>query len=383
MDSSNPPVLKQRPFPWLIVTLLFVTALGAAVLWRNKHSPSDDKLHGDSEGASLALGEALDKMPKADRLSFLLKDANDASPGLRYAAIDALGNQRNPQAVAAIESAFTDSSSVVRQRALEVLPPLDHDRGLRLLLSGLRDEDRWIREAAILQMKIFLGRKPEIVDRRAVPILIKTLDDDSPAVAGTATSLLSKLTGNPWTVRFKDPTGEKLEILERWRQWWKTEHNKWPAAGEYSAAALIMPARTDPAPDIQLTDIERQAIPMPGQSGHIMLLNFWGSWCAHCQLEMQGLKRLHDTYGKAGVDIIGIAVAETHGEKGVREFCKTQGIPYRQVMGTKSIQRAFGDIEEVPVSILIDRKGKVRYRWDGGRDYGTFRAAIERLLHEQ
>jgi thiol-disulfide isomerase/thioredoxin len=271
---------------------------------------------------------------------------------------------------------------VVRQRALEVLPRLDKDRGLRLLLSGLRDEDSWIREAAISQMKFFVGRQPKIVGRRAAPMLIKSLADDSSSVPGIATSLLSKLTGNPWIIKFTSPKADKEKIIVQWEQWWKRDQGNWKTAEEYSNPPLILPTRMDPLPDVQITDIDHQAVSLPGSNGHIAMLNFWGTWCPPCQIETHDLKRLHAEYGKDRLDIIGVAVAEKNGEKGLRDWCKTKGLSYRQALATDAVKKAFGDIEEVPVSILIDRKGKIRYRWEGERDYGTFHAAIERLLHE-
>jgi thiol-disulfide isomerase/thioredoxin len=382
MDRSTPPVSKRNSTPQLMIILLLVAAIGAILFWRNRQSSAEDDLHGDSEHASLALGDTLRKTPEADRLPLLLKHANDPSPGLRYAAIDALGNDPSPRAIAAIEHAFTDSSSVVRQRALEVLPRLDRDRGLRLLLSGLRDEDNWIREAAVSQMKFFVGRQPKIVGRRAVPMLIQSLSDDSPSVPGIATSLLSKLTSNPWIIKFNSPKPDQKRIIGQWERWWKRDQGNWTTAEEYSNPPLILPTRTDPLPDVRITDIDHQAVSVPGSNGHIAMLNFWGTWCPPCQIETRDLKRLHTEYGKDRLDIIGIAVGEKNGEKGLRDWCKTKGLSYRQALATDAVQRAFGDIEEVPVSILIDRKGQIRYRWEGERDYATFHAAIERLLHE-
>ena len=48
----------------------------------------------------------------------------------------------------------------------------------------------------------------------------------------------------------------------------------------------------------------------------------------------------------------------------------------------RRVRGAFGDIEEVPVSFLIDAQGRIRNRWDGERDFSAFQSAIERLLRE-
>jgi len=41
------------------------------------------------------------------------------------------------------------------------------------------------------------------------------------------------------------------------------------------------------------------------------------------------------------------------------------------------VLEAFGDIHEVPVSVMIDQRGRIRYRWDGERDFATFSVAAE------
>ena len=69
------------------------------------------------EGAAEAGGQlesALERMPDAARLPYLLKAAQDPSPGLRYAAVDALSRYHSTDAADAIEFAFLDSASTVR-----------------------------------------------------------------------------------------------------------------------------------------------------------------------------------------------------------------------------------------------------------------------------
>jgi hypothetical protein len=92
------------------------------------------------------------------------------------------------------------------------------------------------------------------------------------------------------------------------------------------------------------------------------------------------LVRVDRDFRSRGVDVIGIALSERDGANGLRKWCKAHGVAYRQALATEPVLQAFGDIHEVPISILIDQAGEIRNRWDGERDYATFRAAIERLL---
>jgi len=98
-------------------------------------------------------------------------------------------------------------------------------------------------------------------------------------------------------------------------------------------------------------------------------------------MEIPDLAALDQTYRSRGLDIVGVALSEDSAE-GLQQWCRAHNVFYRQALSTDAIQKSFGDIHEVPVSVLIDKQGQIRYRWEGERDLATFRAAVERLLQE-
>jgi peroxiredoxin len=361
---------------------MLIVVVVAAIAQRTLHSRQvdSDPLHGDSETASGALADLLAKTPAAQRAPMLLSDVQAPYPGLRYAAVDALGDIHTPQAADAVERAYTDSSSVVRQRALETLLKIDAKRGLHLLLAGLHDEDSWIREAAVTQLKLFLRQRPKDA-RDAVPSLISATADADTDVSAMAIDILCKITDKPWRVKHDTPPAQRQAVVEQWQTWWTQERPHWNVPAEYAAVAPIQPTRADPAPDFSVQDIDGKTISLSGQRGRVTLLNFWGTWCPPCKVEMPDLVKLDQTFRGQKLDIIGLALNED-GADSLRQWCKTNGVAYRQALSTEAIQNAYGHVEEVPVSVLIDAQGRVRYRWEGERDYNTFRAAVERLLHE-
>ena len=399
----NGEQLKRKRPDILIAVLLVCAAVFIARQVMGWKSPPRDELHGNVEDAPIAMDIALGKMPANYRLPFLLRSVQDESPGLRYAAVDALGKYDSNASIAAIENAFQDSSSVVRQRAVETLHVVNHERGEALLLSALRDEDSWIREAAITQ----LNRHPDhvaqrarpaassrsgierhgesgalVADRRAVPMLIRALDDDDDVITRQSVALLSHLTDHH--AIYKTVQGEqgKRRVLADWKSWWTSHSSQYPAPPALVDARPIRPMRADPAPDFALKDTSGHWLRLAANRGRVTLLNFWGTWCPPCRLELRGLERLHRSYAPRGLDVIGLAVAEKDGAVGLQNWCAQHNVTYRQFLATNEVQEMFGDIHEVPVSVLIDKQSRIRYRWEGERDYGTFQAAVERLLAE-
>jgi peroxiredoxin len=373
-----------KRFTWFhgaVGTLILLLLLASAQYLRRHRHEAVNPLQGDSDMALSGVADVLSKTPAEQRVPLLRTYAQDANPGLRYAAVDALAATHQPEVAEDIERAFMDSASIVRQRALETLPQADPKRGLRLLLAGLRDEDTWIREAAATQLLQFVLISPA-EGKRAIPTLIRSLDDPGVVVPTTGMNILRKLTGQPWRVRNGTPPQERQAAIRNWKEWWDREHGHYAIPAAYADIAPMRPTRSDPAPDFRLTDIDGREISLTGQRGKVTLLNFWGTWCPPCQGEVPDLVRVDSACRSRGLDIIGVAVGEPKGAEGVRQWCKTHGVGYRQALSTETIQAAYGHIEEVPVSVLIDRQGRIRYRWEGDRDYTTFRAAVERLLNE-
>jgi len=386
----------------LVLLVLTLTLIGRWVVQHN--APPENPMHGDGEEAAAALDTALARMPTANRLPYLLQSVRDSHPGLRYAAVDALGEYHSAEAADAIEQAFGDSASTVRQRAIETLHVVDRDRGLRLLLRGLRDEDTWIRQAAITQLssreqaksrKAAGGPGPteasqpteaanpslnSLADRRTLPMLVRALDDEDNVVTSTAVALLHRLTGRGAIYRTADGASTKQRVISEWKTWWNASSAKYPAPAEFTDVKPIRPSRSDPAPDFRLRDVSGHQIRLSDQRGRVTLLNFWGTWCPPCRIELPGLERLHQELAPRGLDIVGCAVSESNGEAGLKKWCAEHGLTYRQALSTEAIQSEYGDIHEVPISVMIDKRGQIRYRWEGERDYPTFKAAAERLL---
>jgi thiol-disulfide isomerase/thioredoxin len=378
---------RDRRTIWLMVA---TSAIFIALGFRLFVAPlvmgaREDPLHGDSQEASAALAVLIERTPPPQRLAMLLRSANDPSPGLRYASIDALsalGAEHGRAVADALYKAFCDSSSLVRERTLEVLPDIDRERGLRLLLAAIRDDDRAIREAAVIQLRARVAKDHSGIDRRAVPQLIAALSDASPAVVVVGSGVLRKITGKPWRISGMATRDESQPLVRRWRTWWAKTGPTYGVPAEFTRIRPIQPTRMDTAPAAKMRDVSGGALDIPGPRGTITILNFWGTWCPECQEELPALTKIDETYGSRGVRVAGIALNEKGGRTALREWCLSHNVAGQQALARDNVLIAYGNIHDLPVSVLIDGQGRIRYRWEGARDYATFRAAVERMLAE-
>jgi len=334
----------------------------------------------NSEQAVEAMDAKLRATPANQRVEMLIDQAAHGGPGMRYAAVDALGDQHGEQAEDAIERSFTDSSAQVRQRAMEVLQKLDGQRGLKLLLQGAVDEDQWIRQFAAQNLIMFSDKHSQAQTTNAVPTLIRMLDDRDEMVQFFAVKALCKATVNDWSYRANAPAAEKQSVRSHWKQWWTHASQSTAIPAQFASVTPVRPNRADPAPDFSLTDVDGHSRSLQSQHGRLTLLNFWSTTCGPCIVEAPALGQLDKSYHGRGLDVIGVAVGEKGAADDLRSWCSSHGDQYSQAFANAPILNAYGDIHEVPISFLIDQKGRIRYQWEGERDYNTFAAAVDNVL---
>jgi hypothetical protein len=66
----------------------------------------------------------------------------------------------------------------------------------------------------------------------------------------------------------------------------------------------------------------------------------------------------------------------------MREQLRSGGITYPIIVGTKELVGAFGGVNGLPISVLVDRSGRIRKRVFGIFHEDAFRTAAESLLRE-
>lgn len=117
--------------------------------------------------------------------------------------------------------------------------------------------------------------------------------------------------------------------------------------------------------------------------GKVVLLNFWGTWCPPCRKEIPDLIKINDELKDKDFIMIGIALERdvTTALKKVESFAKSQKMDYYQFVDeTREIVEAYGGINAVPTTFIIDKKGKIVETIVGMRDHQGFIDAINRAF---
>ena len=112
------------------------------------------------------------------------------------------------------------------------------------------------------------------------------------------------------------------------------------------------------APQFALRDLNGRIVRLSDYQGKVVLINFWATWCPPCRAEMPDLVKLQREYGKVGLQIIGITYPPERRAR-VRRFARSLKVNYPIILGTREIKARFSSEETLPLTIVINRDGKV------------------------
>lgn len=115
--------------------------------------------------------------------------------------------------------------------------------------------------------------------------------------------------------------------------------------------------------------------------GHVVLVNFWATWCLPCRAEMPVLQAMATRHRGEGLLVLGLSVDRTSPET-VSQWLRERHITYPVVMVGRDVELAFGGVQGYPTSVLLDRTGLVRYKVLGPLAMASLEPAVRRLLRE-
>ena len=138
------------------------------------------------------------------------------------------------------------------------------------------------------------------------------------------------------------------------------------------------------APDFALRGLDSpQPHTLSKMQGHVVLVNFWATWCKPCEDEMPAMERLYRELRPEGFELFAISVGE-NGDV-VRAFRDRLGLTFPILLDSDKAVATEWQTFAFPESLLVDRDGTILERYVGPREWDgpAYVARLRRLLEPE
>jgi peroxiredoxin len=123
------------------------------------------------------------------------------------------------------------------------------------------------------------------------------------------------------------------------------------------------------APDFALTDLSGRAVRRADLRGRWVLLNFWASWCAPCEMEMPAMQRLQARFKPSTLEVVAVNYREEADD--VRRFATRRGIEFRVLLDPDGAVCARYQVGTLPFTVILSPQGEVVAAAEGPRDWAS------------
>jgi thiol-disulfide isomerase/thioredoxin len=114
------------------------------------------------------------------------------------------------------------------------------------------------------------------------------------------------------------------------------------------------------APAFTLADIDGKKVSLSDFKGHPLLINYWGTYCAPCKIEMPWLQEFSKKYAADGFRVIGITYDSEVGRDTIARDSKQLGVTYPILLSDPKAEKDYlSNTEVLPMSFYVDKAGKV------------------------
>ncbi|WP_139994091.1 TlpA family protein disulfide reductase [Paenibacillus paridis] len=130
--------------------------------------------------------------------------------------------------------------------------------------------------------------------------------------------------------------------------------------------------------DFTLTDLDGNEVNLQDLRGKNVYLNFWATWCKWCKKELPDINKVTGLYKDKDLVVLAVSVGEN--QKLVSSFIQEHGYEVTTLVDPdKKVAEEYG-VTALPVSIFIDKNGKIAHRKLGTMYEEELKTVIDELL---
>jgi thiol-disulfide isomerase/thioredoxin len=120
------------------------------------------------------------------------------------------------------------------------------------------------------------------------------------------------------------------------------------------------PLRGKPAPAFTLLDLNGKKVSLSDFKGRPLVVNFWGTYCAPCKIEMPWLEEFSKKYAADGIQVVGVTYDSEVGRDTIARDAQQLGVTYPILLSTPKAEKDYlSGTDALPMSFYVDKTGKV------------------------
>jgi cytochrome c biogenesis protein CcmG/thiol:disulfide interchange protein DsbE len=156
--------------------------------------------------------------------------------------------------------------------------------------------------------------------------------------------------------------------------------SRWRGQGQ--PAGLIAAAKREPTPDMTLVQLNGGEWKLADHRGHVVVMNFWATWCEPCRDEMPALEQVFRQTAPQGVAMVAVSIDRgPDTQAAVRRFAEQYRLPWT-IAFPDSMLRQRSDGIGIPTTVLLDKQGRRAKTYVGEVDRDTLGQDVATLQAE-
>ena len=145
----------------------------------------------------------------------------------------------------------------------------------------------------------------------------------------------------------------------------------------HAPKGLVPTGRREPAPGLRVTAFDGREIDLAQWKGQLVVVNFFESWCVVCRAEQDALTEVSRRF-EHQVRFVGVSNHDTVSEG--RKYQRDFEIHYPLANDSSGRTWAAWRVPYQPVTVVVDRQGRVAWRFDGGLEPGQLDPVLEYVV---
>jgi len=129
-------------------------------------------------------------------------------------------------------------------------------------------------------------------------------------------------------------------------------------------ASYSLPA--DAKESFSLRNMSNKEISTDDYAGKVVLVNFWATWCAPCQVEMPHIQKLYTDLNDQGFEVLSISVDDSRSASRVKPLIKSKGYTFEVLLDKETeVVSRYNPQKVLPYTFILDGDGEIVYRHTG------------------